>query len=79
MQNGELFRRSSCWKKCPALSLPNHAASHKGAQNERRHAFPSWKGLWKQHHTKAVSAVSTIGIMTDIRQHRVRKNSVSMV
>lgn len=37
------------------------------------------KGFWKQHHTKAASAVSTIGIMTDIRQHRVRNNLVSMV
>ncbi|MEY8425978.1 hypothetical protein AALB52_25615 [Lachnospiraceae bacterium 38-14] len=79
MQNGEIFRQSSCRKKCPALSLQNHAAHYKGAQNGRRHAFPSWKGFWKQHHTKAASAVSTIGIMTDIRQHRVRKNSVSMV
>jgi hypothetical protein len=37
------------------------------------------KGFWKQHHTKAASAVLTIGIMTDIRQRRVRKNPVSMV
>ena len=37
------------------------------------------KGFRKQHHTKAASAVLTIGIMTDIRQRRVRKNPVSMV
>ena len=37
------------------------------------------KGFRKQHRTKAASAVLTIGIMTDIRQRRVRKNPVSMV
>ena len=37
------------------------------------------KGFRKQHHTKAASAVLTIGIMTDIRQGRIRKNPVSMV
>ena len=66
-------------KKCPALSLQNHAAYHKNVQNGRRHASPSRKGFWKQHPAKAASAVLTIGIMTDIRQRRVRKNPVSMV
>ena len=37
------------------------------------------KGFRKQHRTKAASAVLTIGIMTGIRQRRVRKNPVSMV
>lgn len=27
--------------KMSPLALPNHAAHHKGARNERRHAFPS--------------------------------------
>ena len=37
------------------------------------------KWFRKQHRTKAASTVLTIGIMTGIRQRRVRKNSVSMV
>ena len=41
--------------------------------------FLPGKGFWKQHHKKAASAVLTIGMMTDIRQRRVRKNPVSMV
>ena len=79
VQNGEVFGRFSCWKKCPALFLRNHAAHRKRFRNGRRHAFPSRKGFRKQHRTKAASAVLTIGIMTDIRQRRVRKNPVSMV
>lgn len=78
-QNGEIFGRFSCWKKCPALFQQNHAAHHKRVRNGRRHAFPSRKGFWKQYHTKAASAVLTIGIMTGIRQGRGRKNLVSMV
>ena len=41
--------------------------------------FLPGKGFRIQHHIKAASAVLTIGIMTDIRQRRVRKNPVSMV
>ena len=41
--------------------------------------FLPGKGPWKQHRTKAASSVLTIGIMTGIRQRRVRKNPVSMV
>ena len=41
--------------------------------------FPFWKESQGQRCTGAISAVLTIGIMTDIRQRRVRKNPVSMV
>jgi hypothetical protein len=51
----------------------------KGLKIDADMLFLPEKGYWKQHRTKAESAVLTIGIMTGIRQRRVRKNSVSMV
>ena len=66
-------------KNVPPYSCGTTLHTVKGSGMDADMLFPSRKGFRKQHRTKAASAVLTIGIMTDIRQRRVRKNPVSMV
>ena len=66
-------------KNIPPYSCRTTLHTIKGLGMDADMLFLPEKGHWKQYRTKAASAVLTIGIMTGIRQRRVRKNPVSMV
>jgi hypothetical protein len=79
MQNGENFRRFFGPQNVPPYPCRTTLNTIKDPRMDADMLCLPEKGIWKQHRTKAASVVLTIGIMTGIRQGRIRKNPVSMV